>query len=57
MSALISSPQSVQRRIDYPASQLPNYSFGLFAVGVVSWGNPIKQISTGTALNFKEILI
>jgi hypothetical protein len=57
MSALISSPQHIQRRIDYAANQLPNYSFGLFAVGVVSWGKPIRQLPTGTLIDLAGLTV
>jgi hypothetical protein len=48
MSALISSPERIQRRIEYSADQLMESSFSLFIFGIASRGNPIKHLTTKT---------
>jgi hypothetical protein len=48
MSALISSPDRIQRRIDYSANQLIDSSVALFFIEAVYSGKPVERWVTGT---------
>jgi hypothetical protein len=55
MSALISSPERIQRRIDYSANQMIDSSFALLYIESAYFGKPVERRITGTTSNPLEL--
>ena len=55
MSALISSPERIQRRIDYSASQMIDSSLALLYIESAYFGKPVERRITGTTSNLLEL--
>lgn len=55
MSALISSPERIQRRIDYSANQMIDSSFTLLYIESAYFGKPVERRVTGTTSNPLEL--
>jgi hypothetical protein len=55
MSALISSPDRIQRRIDYSASQLTDSSLAIFCLKAAYSESPVERLIPGTTPDPKEL--
>jgi len=55
MSALISSPECIQRRIDYSASQMIDSPLALLYLESAYFGKPVERRITGTTSNALEL--
>jgi hypothetical protein len=55
MSALISSPDRIERRIDYSAKQLADPSLALFSIEAAYSGKPVERVLPGTTPDPQEI--
>jgi hypothetical protein len=55
MSALISSPERIQRRIDYSSSQMIDSPLALLYIESAYFGKPVERRITGTTSNPLEL--
>jgi hypothetical protein len=55
MSALISSPERIQRRIDYAANQLIDSPLALFYIEAAYSGKPVERWVTGAISDLQEL--